>query len=220
MIKGRLRALTGPRGGGRRIHRAQRAGIQRNARRTRTVSTASTSLLDAQVYRLSHWKAAADEINYRRFFDINELAAVCMEDPEVFAESHRLVFDLLVRGDVGRAAGRSYRRAVRSDGIPAAIAAGLPGGAGQDSLPAGGGGHRKPAGIPPGPSPGTSIVRRAGHPAAVERNRAGVPAAGDGDDLHRSGQRCRSTWWRKRSSAATRRCPNSGCWPARRATIS
>lgn len=58
------------------------------------------NLLDAQVYRLSHWKAAADEINYRRFFDINELAAVCMESPEVFAESHRLVFDLLVRGDV------------------------------------------------------------------------------------------------------------------------
>ncbi len=57
-------------------------------------------LLDAQVYRLSHWKAAADEINYRRFFDVNELAAVCMEAPEVFAESHRLVFELLVRGDV------------------------------------------------------------------------------------------------------------------------
>lgn len=57
-------------------------------------------LLDAQVYRLSHWKAAADEINYRRFFDVNELAAVCMEAPEVFAESHRLVFELLVRGDL------------------------------------------------------------------------------------------------------------------------
>jgi (1->4)-alpha-D-glucan 1-alpha-D-glucosylmutase len=57
-------------------------------------------LLDAQVYRLSHWKAAADEINYRRFFDINELAAVCMEDPRVFQESHRLVFDLLASGDV------------------------------------------------------------------------------------------------------------------------
>ncbi len=52
------------------------------------------------MYRLSHWKAAADEINYRRFFDINDLAAVCMEDPDVFAESHRRVFDLLVRGDV------------------------------------------------------------------------------------------------------------------------
>jgi (1->4)-alpha-D-glucan 1-alpha-D-glucosylmutase len=57
-------------------------------------------LLDAQVYRLSHWKAADDEINYRRFFDVNELAAVCMEEPAVFAESHRLVFDLLARGDV------------------------------------------------------------------------------------------------------------------------
>ena len=56
-------------------------------------------LLDAQVYRLSHWKAAADEINYRRFFDINDLAAVCMEDPRVFQASHRLVFDLLIRGD-------------------------------------------------------------------------------------------------------------------------
>jgi (1->4)-alpha-D-glucan 1-alpha-D-glucosylmutase len=57
-------------------------------------------LLDAQVYRLSHWKAADDEINYRRFFDINELAAVCMESPQVFAESHGLIFDLLARGDV------------------------------------------------------------------------------------------------------------------------
>lgn len=57
-------------------------------------------LLDSQVYRLSHWKAAGDEINYRRFFDINELAAVCMEAPEVFAEAHRLVFELLARGEV------------------------------------------------------------------------------------------------------------------------
>ncbi len=57
-------------------------------------------LLDDQVYRLSHWKAAADEINYRRFFDINELAAVCTESPAVFSESHNLVFELLVRGDV------------------------------------------------------------------------------------------------------------------------
>ena len=41
-------------------------------------------LLNMQVYRLSHWKAAADEINYRRFFDISQLAAVCTEQPEVF----------------------------------------------------------------------------------------------------------------------------------------
>ncbi|MEN6459677.1 MAG: malto-oligosyltrehalose synthase [Thermoguttaceae bacterium] len=56
------------------------------------------ALLDLQVYRLCHWKAADDEINYRRFFDINELAAVCTENAQVFAESHRIVFELLVRG--------------------------------------------------------------------------------------------------------------------------
>lgn len=57
-------------------------------------------LLNAQSYRLSHWKAASDEINYRRFFDINDLAAICMEAPDVFEAAHRLVFELLVRGDV------------------------------------------------------------------------------------------------------------------------
>ena len=57
-------------------------------------------LLNLQVYRLAHWKAAADEINYRRFFDINELAAVCTEDPQVFDLIHQLVFDLLVNGGV------------------------------------------------------------------------------------------------------------------------
>ncbi|NLY00997.1 MAG: malto-oligosyltrehalose synthase [Rhodopirellula sp.] len=58
-------------------------------------------LLDRQVYRLSHWKAASDEINYRRFFDINELAAVSMEEPEVFEASHEFVLDLIVRGEAG-----------------------------------------------------------------------------------------------------------------------
>lgn len=57
-------------------------------------------LLGAQVYRLSHWKAAADEINYRRFFDINELAAVSMENLPVFEDAHRLIFDLLVQGNL------------------------------------------------------------------------------------------------------------------------
>jgi (1->4)-alpha-D-glucan 1-alpha-D-glucosylmutase len=57
-------------------------------------------LLDAQAYRLSHWKAASDEINYRRFFDVNDLAAVCMEEATVFEKAHRFVFDLLVRGDL------------------------------------------------------------------------------------------------------------------------
>ena len=57
-------------------------------------------LLGDQAYRLAHWRVASEEINYRRFFDINELAAVRMEDPEVFDESHRLVFRLVDEGAV------------------------------------------------------------------------------------------------------------------------
>jgi (1->4)-alpha-D-glucan 1-alpha-D-glucosylmutase len=57
-------------------------------------------LLSVQVYRLSHWKAASDEINYRRFFDINDLAALSMEEPDVFERTHRFVFQLLAHGDV------------------------------------------------------------------------------------------------------------------------
>lgn len=57
-------------------------------------------LLNAQVYRLSHWKAASDEVNYRRFFDINELAAVCTEDPQVFDLIHQRIFEMLVRGEI------------------------------------------------------------------------------------------------------------------------
>jgi (1->4)-alpha-D-glucan 1-alpha-D-glucosylmutase len=52
-------------------------------------------LLDKQVYRPAFWKVAAEEINYRRFFDINDLAAIRVEDPEVFQASHELLFRLL-----------------------------------------------------------------------------------------------------------------------------
>lgn len=55
-------------------------------------------LLDAQAYRLAHWRVAGDEINYRRFFDVNELAAIRMENPAVFRESHRLILHLLDAG--------------------------------------------------------------------------------------------------------------------------
>ena len=40
------------------------------------------TLLQAQVYRLCHWRVASEEINYRRFFDVNELAALSMEKPK------------------------------------------------------------------------------------------------------------------------------------------
>jgi len=55
------------------------------------------ALIREQSYRLAYWRVAADEINYRRFFDINELAAVKMEQREVFENSHGLVFELLDR---------------------------------------------------------------------------------------------------------------------------
>ncbi len=58
------------------------------------------NLLSQQVYRLAFWRVATDEINYRRFFDINSLAAVRVEEPTVFDELHRLVFDLIKQGAV------------------------------------------------------------------------------------------------------------------------
>jgi (1->4)-alpha-D-glucan 1-alpha-D-glucosylmutase len=57
-------------------------------------------LLGAQAYRLSFWRVAADEINYRRFFDINELAALSMEKRAVFAATHALILRLLCQGKV------------------------------------------------------------------------------------------------------------------------
>ena len=48
-------------------------------------------LLEEQHYRLAYWRPANDEINYRRFFGINELVAIHAEDPEVFARSHELI---------------------------------------------------------------------------------------------------------------------------------
>ena len=56
------------------------------------------ALLSAQPYRLAYWRVAAEEINYRRFFDINDLAALRMEDPEVFQRTHDFAFELLHAG--------------------------------------------------------------------------------------------------------------------------
>ena len=57
-------------------------------------------LLSRQIYRLSHWRVATEEINYRRFFDINSLGAIRMETPAVFDEAHRLVMSLIKAGKV------------------------------------------------------------------------------------------------------------------------
>jgi (1->4)-alpha-D-glucan 1-alpha-D-glucosylmutase len=57
-------------------------------------------LLSDQAYRLSYWRVAAEEINYRRFFDINDLAAIRMENPAVFRQAHRLILTLVEEGKV------------------------------------------------------------------------------------------------------------------------
>jgi (1->4)-alpha-D-glucan 1-alpha-D-glucosylmutase len=52
-------------------------------------------LLRQQSYRLASWRVAFEEINYRRFFDVNGLAAVRMENPALFEQAHALIFRLI-----------------------------------------------------------------------------------------------------------------------------
>jgi len=53
------------------------------------------TMLNGQAYRLAYWRVASEEINYRRFFDVNTLAALRIENGEVFSATHRLIFNLL-----------------------------------------------------------------------------------------------------------------------------
>ena len=57
-------------------------------------------LIKAQAYRLANWRVASDDINYRRFFDTNDLAGIRMENEAVFEATHRLVFRLVAEGKV------------------------------------------------------------------------------------------------------------------------
>ncbi|MGH8149756.1 MAG: malto-oligosyltrehalose synthase [Steroidobacteraceae bacterium] len=58
------------------------------------------ALLEAQAYRLAYWRVASDEINYRRFFDVNDLAALRMENETVFEATHGLILELIARGEI------------------------------------------------------------------------------------------------------------------------
>ena len=97
VVKGRLERLFGSGG-------PAKTALQRTLERFNGTPGDSRSfdrldeLVDAQAYRPSYWKVASDEINYRRFFDINGLAALCVEDPQVFADSHELIVGLLAEG--------------------------------------------------------------------------------------------------------------------------
>jgi (1->4)-alpha-D-glucan 1-alpha-D-glucosylmutase len=56
------------------------------------------ALVEAQHYRLASWRTANDELNWRRFFTVNDLAGLRVEDPDVFDATHALYFDLFERG--------------------------------------------------------------------------------------------------------------------------
>jgi (1->4)-alpha-D-glucan 1-alpha-D-glucosylmutase len=56
------------------------------------------ALLERQNYRLAFWRAASRDLGYRRFFDINTLAGMRMEDPLVFADTHKLLLQWLADG--------------------------------------------------------------------------------------------------------------------------
>src|SRR3569833_4540168 len=57
-------------------------------------------LIQTQAYRLAYWRVASDEINYRRLFDVNDLAAQSMENAQVFTATPRLVGDLKSSGNI------------------------------------------------------------------------------------------------------------------------
>ncbi len=57
-------------------------------------------LLEQQPWRLAFWRVSSEEINYRRFFDINDLVGLRMENAEVFAATHGLIRRMLARGEV------------------------------------------------------------------------------------------------------------------------
>ncbi|MFT8244369.1 malto-oligosyltrehalose synthase [Roseomonas sp. BN140053] len=94
-------------------------------------------LLQAQNYRLAWWRAATDEINWRRFFDVTSLAGLQVERPRVFEDTHELILDLYARGLIdgvrvdhvdGLADPRGYCRKLRRrlDGLTAQRPAGAP----------------------------------------------------------------------------------------------
>ncbi|MGC1786778.1 MAG: malto-oligosyltrehalose synthase [Terriglobales bacterium] len=57
-------------------------------------------LIKAQAFRLANWRVASDDINYRRFFDTNDLAGIRMENESVFEATHRFVLSLMAEGKV------------------------------------------------------------------------------------------------------------------------
>src|SRR5579863_2818416 len=92
-FKAGLKAIEG---GEAIIHRGLAAYRARQGRPIQTL--ALHHLLERQHYKLGHWRLASSDINYRRFFDVNSLAGLRVEDPTTFNAAHRLVRRLIEEG--------------------------------------------------------------------------------------------------------------------------
>lgn len=99
------------------------------------------ALLRRQRYRIAYWRTAARELDHRRFFDINDLVGLRVEDPEVFAAVHERVLGWLADGAIGGstwrgryAYGRSARQSYSCCARPGGWG-GWPGGAGGPGWP-------------------------------------------------------------------------------------
>ena len=87
-------------------------------------------LLEKQHYRLAFWRVASDEINYRRFFEITDLAALRQEDKAVFEATHALIRELAARAGRRRPAHRPSGRACRTPSSTSSACRRLPSGPG------------------------------------------------------------------------------------------
>jgi len=92
-FKAELKGITGANDIIARGLAAYRAGPERNAQ-----TQVLHHLLERQHYKLGHWRLASSDINYRRFFDVNTLAGLRVEDAGTFEAAHRLVRTLIADG--------------------------------------------------------------------------------------------------------------------------
>jgi (1->4)-alpha-D-glucan 1-alpha-D-glucosylmutase len=96
------RALAKLYAGDRAVAEAVDAGVRSLAGNPNepTSFDALHELLEAQAYRLAYWRVASDDINYRRFFDVNSLGALRVENAAVFEATHRLLLELVAQGKI------------------------------------------------------------------------------------------------------------------------
>ena len=94
LANGELTVTEGPDGG--LLHYYDHAFPLRSG----TSSLPLAELVDAQHYRLAWWKTASTELNYRRFFDVDSLVAIRVEEPAVWDTTHRVLLDCFRSGAV------------------------------------------------------------------------------------------------------------------------